>query len=437
MPAWAQMQEFNFTNANLFAGPQPVSFGSNESVFSHNVQSQLDRHQMSSMLDFAQVQAQMSNNYYSEDRFGDPQPRHFSQIGTDMPASASRNLQMQEALAVSEELRIARRARRAIVTKGKFKGQGKGTEDNPPDYTGLDATCSLCLNDFNRGDRVLRLRCGHVFHINCFYGNEENTESPVRSCPNCRGHPTVVARFLYVMENEQEQENEENQGENSFQMNTPRSQSEGFASAQGTPERPDHLPSVVLPWWVFLETTKLPDGRLSIIVDPGAFTNLGGKAWARLQARIAMAHGLKPEQVKMKEPISVAGVGNGTQACSWKGKFPIAVNTENGTQVHSFETPIVEGSGENLPALLGLKSMAAKGAILEMQEGQEYLTFPGPGGYKIEFAPGATRIKLEKAPSGHLVIPCDGFDKVDSKKSGGVPDEKFCFPMGKIPTSNS
>ena len=57
--------------------------------------------------------------------------------------------------------------------------------------------------------------------------------------------------------------------------------------------------------------------------------------------------------------------------------------------------------------------MASHGVILETAPGNDaskpMITIPGPGGYKIEWMPGAIRIPMEIAPSGHPVIPCDNF----------------------------
>ena len=93
--------------------------------------------------------------------------------------------------------------------------------------------------------------------------------------------------------------------------------------------------------------------------------------------------------------------------------------------MHSFETPIVEGTGEDIPGLLGLKSIREKKGILETEPGKEMLTFPGPGGYEIVFAPGYQQFKLEQAPSGHLVISISDFSKV--KKPTGVPPPRTAF----------
>ena len=59
-----------------------------------------------------------------------------------------------------------------------------------------------------------------------------------------------------------------------------------------------------------------------------------------------------------------------------------------------------------------------------MTDGKEQLTFPGPGGYKIEWAPGAVHVPLRAAPSGHLVFVVDSYGKIRAR-SGGVPDKSF------------
>ena len=79
--------------------------------------------------------------------------------------------------------------------------------------------------------------------------------------------------------------------------------------------------------------------------------------------------------------------------------------------------PIVSGNGKHLPIILGLKSMSARDGVLEMKDGGECLTFPGPGGYKIEWSPGTKRLPMVPAPSGHLVIPCGKFAAARGQKS--------------------
>ena len=64
-----------------------------------------------------------------------------------------------------------------------------------------------------------------------------------------------------------------------------------------------------------------------------------------------------------------------------------------------------------------------------MSEGSEYLTFPGPGGYQVEWSPGTRRYKLERATSGHLMLPCDSFNQV-ANNQGGLEVIKTTFYTG-------
>ena len=49
------------------------------------------------------------------------------------------------------------------------------------------------------------------------------------------------------------------------------------------------------------------------------------------------------------------------------------------------------------------------------------LYYPGPGEVEIVLTPGSIAIPLEKAPSGHLVMPIDEYERCSSVK-GGTPE---------------
>lgn len=94
--------------------------------------------------------------------------------------------------------------------------------------------------------------------------------------------------------------------------------------------------------------------------------------------------------------------------------IPIAVpiKDDNDETTHSelftleapmVEDPVGQGRGEYLPIGLGLETMSCKSAVLEMDKGKQTLALPGPGGYMIEWAPGAKRMALESAMSPHLM----------------------------------
>jgi hypothetical protein len=39
------------------------------------------------------------------------------------------------------------------------------------------------------------------------------------------------------------------------------------------------------------------------------------------------------------------------------------------------------------------------------------IVFVGEGGYKMQLSPGSTQYKLESAVTGHLLLPCQCWDK--------------------------
>ena len=77
--------------------------------------------------------------------------------------------------------------------------------------------------------------------------------------------------------------------------------------------------------------------------------------------------------------------------------------------------------------------MSARRAILEMEEGKEFLTFPGPGGYTLTDSPGSIRIPLVRAMSGHLMAPLDYYDKVP-KTTGVVEEKSVLHAVDQTPT---
>ena len=169
-------------------------------------------------------------------------------------------------------------------------------------------------------------------------------------------------------------------------------------------------------------STRLTDGRHGLLIDPGAWSNLVGERWVTEVAYKAQSNGYKPKQNKMEHPFEVQGVGTGTNEAKWEAQLPIAVSDDNGvTRLHEYHAPTVSGPGSELPALLGLESMSKQKGVLEMTDGQEYLTFPGPDGYKINWSSGTRRYRLVRAPSGHLILPCDSYNALkEQEKKGGV-----------------
>jgi hypothetical protein len=136
---------------------------------------------------------------------------------------------------------------------------GSSTDPTNVDYLGDEHRCSICLDEYATGNPLARLACGHSFHETCWTEVLLRDEHP--TCPCCRSGGHVIAHFRYIAPESPRNDNREE-----------------FATPHGTP---------TFPWWpgssgsaaAFHSTTQVP-GHLSVVVDPGAWTNLAGLDWA-------------------------------------------------------------------------------------------------------------------------------------------------------------
>ena len=58
----------------------------------------------------------------------------------------------------------------------------------------------------------------------------------------------------------------------------------------------------------------------------------------------------------------------------------------------------------------------------------------GPGGYKIEWSPGSVTIPLERAASGHPMMPIGAFSQLNNSEDqrGGLPPKSLTFHATKL-----
>ena len=75
--------------------------------------------------------------------------------------------------------------------------------------------------------------------------------------------------------------------------------------------------------------------------------------------------------------------------------------------------------------------MQDKDAVIVLRKGKEFLAFPGPGGYKIEWSPGTRLLPMTTAPSGHLVVPCDHFDGLAADAAPSADSTIFVTDFSK------
>jgi hypothetical protein len=173
-----------------------------------------------------------------------------------------------------------------------------------------------------------------------------------------------------------------------------------------------------------LTGTKLPGGKLSILVDLGSRINVIGSDTEKQFAAVVKANNHSTTYEARKTRLTINGVGSGGAVCKDQAMIPVAMKFEDRKPtLDVFKANIAEGSGANLPAILGSESMQSKNSVLMLKEGKEVIAFPGPGGYKIIWSKGTHLLPMVHAPSGHLVIQCDGYEDLVN----GSQDEQMTF----------
>ena len=295
-----------------------------------------------------------------------------------------------------------------------------------------DDPCPICTEVPTRGARMRLLECGHSLHSLCFDAfiaslQEVDQPESMRVCPICR-HPLSMMNTEYIY------------GVDGNADSQAASEASYISAAEAVqhPVPVDETEDLsAFPWWpaqtgqVFHTATQLPDGRHSMIVDCGAWSNLMGADLAKALALRARQRGHRPTERRIPR-MSISGVGNGQQHCDWEIKVPIAVPNASAGEgaftslMHNLTTPVVEGGeGKLLPGLLGLQSMERLRAVIDTHN--QKMILPGPGDIKYILPPGSMEIPLEKAPSGHLVMVIDAYDAVRVGGSGALPTQRQEF----------
>ena len=102
------------------------------------------------------------------------------------------------------------------------------------------------------------------------------------------------------------------------------------------------------PTFCYHAQTRLGQNREGLLLDIGAVEPLSGERWDKRVAALAMEAGKQSQQVTMKEPVAVQGVGGRADLCTIAVKLPIA--TPRGQQ-GTFTTPLIPDS--EVPGLFG------------------------------------------------------------------------------------
>ena len=125
--------------------------------------------------------------------------------------------------------------------------------------------------------------------------------------------------------------------------------------------------------------------------------------------------GKRPSYKKRPKPLSVSGVGHGSQQCTYDCTLPVALGHDQTNDVSQGEITLPAVQGSDMPGLLGNQSLIDNKAIWDFPNMKMY--FLGPGEYDLEksLPPGTDVFQLERAPSGHIVLPICEFEGSPSK----------------------
>ena len=185
---------------------------------------------------------------------------------------------------------------------------------------------------------------------------------------------------------------------------------------------PPHMRSLLqFPCWIadnaYHAAVRLEDGKEGLLVDVGAIKNMCGDKWAlRVETQAKQAG--QGSTWSTVNPITLEGVGSGTSIADQFVQLPICLTDSTPAR---YDAIVVRNS--ELPALLGLDSIEAQHGVIDTHNLR--LIYPGKGGIQYNLSPGTRVIKLVKARSGHLLVPC--CEWATAKASSSAPGKAHVF----------
>ena len=179
------------------------------------------------------------------------------------------------------------------------------------------------------------------------------------------------------------------------------------------------------PWWENMARSSSPqadpmayhvrtrvDGKVGLLVDPGAHDNLIGSETCELMARQL---GSKAVSKSLDRPIMISGVGKNSQSADSSSTVDCCFRTIDGQVIRgTYTAPVAPDSS----------LLRAKDAVVDTKT--PALILPGPGGIECRLSPGSRIHRLEMSDSGHLILP---LSSPGSDASGSSSDNKLDFVM--------
>ena len=175
-------------------------------------------------------------------------------------------------------------------------------------------------------------------------------------------------------------------------------------------------------WRQSVYNTTLKSKKLGLLVDTGAYDNIGGSESSWFQEFMAKLNslGITPS-IRDIPKITVSGVGAGAAIATQAFTFPGAVLDDNGVaQNIMFDAPTVNGSP--IPPLWGLQSLRKYRALIDCQGLKLHLL--GAGDLRLTLPPGSQTYPLELSEGGHLILPIGEFETLKSQTKTNITPKK-------------
>jgi hypothetical protein len=138
---------------------------------------------------------------------------------------------------------------------------------------------------------------------------------------------------------------------------------------------------------------------------------------------LAKKHGHGSSYKPLKRRMDIDGVGGGEPSvCKQAGTVFIAL--EDG-QLATYTAPLVEGRNGTeslIPSLLGLTSLTDLRVVLDLVHNK--LIQLGPGGMQLQLSPGSRVLNLQRAQTGHLMLPCSAWNTVKAATAVALSSEQ-------------
>eukprot|EP00959_Pyramimonas_sp_CCMP1952_P464447 9486625-Pyramimonas_sp.AAC.1 len=138
------------------------------------------------------------------------------------------------------------------------------------------------------------------------------------------------------------------------------------------------------------------DGKLAILLGHWQHFNIVGLEQAQTFDRVCRSHGHDIKKLTLTKRLCVSGVGHGAAVCDKSLRCKVACRERGDPagqpavpRLGTYSANVAEGSGGNLLAILGLRSMPNMGTILILEQGREKLIIPGFEMYKLPHGKGA------------------------------------------------